>query len=285
MPKLELLSIALLDEPARAARTTIDDDGLNSLVVSIRQVGILEPLIVTPRAGGRFEVVAGHRRLLASRIAGLGELPCIVEADRDRLNAVKIHENLEREDLTPTDEAIFYAELAEELGDDTDAVAATVKRSRDHVEHRLNLLRGDKRVFQALAEGKIPIGVALELNKFLREDDRLFHLDYCVRTGASVGTARDWRVQANSRAELASQPPAELPAATSSPATSPAIPPGHAHAMAGAAPWELSSSRESRPCTCCGITLEEWRMLRKFFCVDCAEGALAAFLRAMRGEG
>jgi len=284
MPELLFLPTAALEEPSNAARSTLDDAKLNSLVVSIRAVGILEPLIVTPKEGGRFEVVAGHRRLLAARIAGLGEVPCIVEADVSRLDAVKIHENLEREDLSTTDEALFYAELYEKLGEDTAKVAEAVKRSRDHVEGRLNLLRGDKRVFQSLAEGQISIGVALELNKFEREDDRLFHLDYCIRTGASVATARDWRVQSNARASMAAAAAAPASSGPPNPPPPAPAPEGYAHVMAGAAPWELSSSTEKRPCTFCGDIHEEWRMLRKFVCPPCGEHVLPQILKMVRGR-
>lgn len=283
MSKFRLLPTSALLEPVHAARTTMDDDRMNSLVVSIRAVGVLEPLLVRPVEGDLYEVVAGHRRLKAARIAGLVELPCIDLENDELADAAKIHENLEREDLSVSDEAIYYAELYETHGEDVDAVAELVKRSRSSVENRLNLLRGDKHVFAELAGGKISIGVAEELNRFTLEDDRLFHLDYCTRTGATVATARQWRIDANRRAELVAPAPATSP---SSPARSPEEESRlslERMAFAGAAPWELDSSAEKRPCAICSTELEAWKMLKKHLCPECASHIWPQFIRAFRG--
>lgn len=283
MSKFRILPTAALLEPVHAARTTMSDELMDSLVVSIRAVGVLEPLLVRPAGDGAFEVVAGHRRLKAARIAGLAKLPCIDLETDELAAAAKIHENLEREDLSPADEAIFYAELYETHGEDVDAVTELVRMSRARVESRLNLIRGDKHVFAALAVGKISIGVAEELNKFAREDDRLFHLDYCTRTGATVATARQWRVDANRRAELLA------PAEPAEPSISARTPEEEARlslertAFAGAAPWELDSSTEKRPCAICTTELEAWKMLKKHLCPECASHIWPQFLRAFRG--
>ncbi len=283
MGRFRLLPTSVLLEPEHAARTTMDDERMNSLVVSIRELGVLEPLLVRPAQDGLYEVVAGHRRLRAARIAGLAELPCIDLESAELAAAAKIHENLEREDLSPSDEAIFYAELYEQNGQDVDQVAALVRRSRAAVENRLNLLRGDKHVFDALEKGKISIGVAEELNRFAREEDRHFHLDYCARTGATVSTARQWRIDANRRAELTSPAPAADP---STPARTPeeeARLSLERQAFAGAAPWELDTSIEKRPCAICTTELEAWKMLKKHLCPECATHIWPQFVRAFRG--
>ena len=279
MSEFRLIALAELVEPEHAARTTMDDAKLNSLVVSIREVGILEPLLVMPTGNGAFEVVAGHRRLKAARIAGRGEAPCIIIDDPERADAIKIHENVEREELSPADEAIFYAELYEHHGEDTERVAARVKRTRDHIEGRLNLIRGDKHVFDALAKGQISIGVANELNKMELEKDCHFHLDYCVRTGASVAIARQWRSECNARAQyqadvaaLAGEPQPSSPEDEARRAQ-------EAHAFAGAAPWELSSSKDARPCVFCQAEHEEWKMLRKHICLPCSENVWPRILK------
>lgn len=279
MSEFRLLALTELREPEHAARTTMDDAKLNSLVVSIREVGILEPLLVMPDSDGGFEVVAGHRRLKAARIAGLGEVPCIIIDDPASADAIKIHENIEREELSPADEAIFYAELYERHGADTEVVAARVKRSRDHVEGRLLLIRGDKHVFDALAKGNISLGVAHELNKMDLEKDIHFHLDYCVRTGASVAIARQWRSECNARAQFTQTDAA--PEASSAPPSpeDEARRSQEAHAFAGAAPWELSSSKDERPCVFCQTLNQEWRMLKKHVCLPCSENVWPRILK------
>ncbi len=271
MREFRLVALAELAEPEHVARTTMNEAQLDSLVDSIRELGIIEPLLVLASGNGRHEVVAGHRRLKAARIVGLAEIPCIIVDDAGQADAIKIHENVEREELSPADEAIYYAELYDRSGEDTDAVAALVKRSRDYIEGRLNLIRGDKHVFGALAEGKISIGVANEMNKMDLESDRLYHLDYCVRTGASVAVARQWRVDCNLRAQY--KAPEGDPAA----APTPLSPEDEkrraqeAHAFGGAQPWELGTSKESRPCVFCAVAHEEWKLLKKHVCVPCNE--------------
>lgn len=279
MREFRILPLVELVEPEHAARTTMDDELMNSLAQSIRDMGVLEPLLVSPTDNGAFEVVAGHRRLKAARIAGLGEVPCILVDNAGDVDAIKIHENAEREELSPADEAIFYAELFERLGEDTDVVAARVKRKRDHIEGRLNLIRGDKHVFDALASKKISIGVANEMNKFNLESDRLFHLDYCIRTGASVSVARQWRLDCNARAEYRT----EQPAAGST--LQPLTPEQEAqrsletHAFAGAPPWELGTLKETRPCVFCSMPHEEWKMLKKHICLPCSETVWPQIMR------
>lgn len=285
MSEFRLIALTELVEPEHAARTTMDDGKLDSLVGSIREVGILEPLLVMPGADQAFEVVAGHRRLKAARIAGLGEVPCIIVDDPESADAIKIHENVEREELSPADEAIFYAELFERHGEDTDVVAARVKRSRDHVEGRLLLIRGDKHVFDALAKGKISLGVAAELNKMELEKDCHFHLDYCVRTGASVAIARQWRSECNARAQFQAEVPKASPEPEPLSTEELERRAQEAHAFAGASPWELSSSKEERPCVFCQKGYEEWKMLKKHVCLPCNENVWPRILKLFADTG
>src|SRR5881409_56640 len=123
-------------------RETMTEAGLEDLVDSIRELGILQALLVRPVGDGAYAVVAGHRRLMAARIVGLTRLPCIVHDDADTAVAARVHENVVREDVKPAEEAGYLGELYERLGQDVDRVCATVKRSRDYVERRLLLLRG-----------------------------------------------------------------------------------------------------------------------------------------------
>lgn len=283
MGRFVILSTGVLDDPQHAARTTMDDERMDTLVASIRAVGVLEPLLVRPVDGERFEVVAGHRRLRAARIAELAEVPCIDLESDELVDAARIHENVEREDLSPADEAIYYAELYERRGEDVDAVAELVRVPRARIEQRLNLLRGDKHVFAALAAGKISIGVAEELGRFVEEDDRLMHLDYATRTGATVASVRQWRKDANRRAELArpeAPPEAEPPARTPE---EEARLSAERTAFAGAAPWELSGSRETVPCALCASELEQWRTLKKHLCPDCAAHVWPRIVAGFRG--
>jgi ParB family chromosome partitioning protein len=264
------ISVELLDEPQLQARIEIDDVELDELCRSIRELGLIEPLVVKPKPDGRFEIVAGHRRLLALRRVGVGEADCVVDAREELHEAVKLDENLIRRDLTAVDEATFYAELYEQLGLDVDRVAERVKKTRTYVEGRLLLLQGYDEVLDALRKGQISLGVAQAFNRIRRIDDVRYYLGFAVSGGVSVRLANQWADQANLRAQLDERAPAEpvsggegAPVATpQSYAPSP---------LAGALPYELSGSIEPRPCLYCSEVSEEYRMLRKFVCVPCAQ--------------
>lgn len=276
---------AQLRDPQHAARTSMSDEGLESLAASVRELGIIEPLIVTPREDGTFEVIAGHRRLTVAKQLQLPTVPCRIVTDAEKAAAIKIHENVEREELSPVDEAIFYAELYEQLGEDTDAVAERVKRPRAHVERRLLLLSGDPQVRDALRSGDITVGVAEELNRIRTAEDRGYYLEYARRGGCTVRQARVWREQANTRAAIAESQAAGTGSASAPPASGPAAPePGPTYAPM-AKPYELSSSREQRPCMFCGDNHEEWRMYRKFVCSPCADRHLAPVERELAARG
>jgi len=274
MPEIRMIPISELREPVHAVRAEISDQGLASLTGSIRELGILEPLIVRPGEDGSYEVVAGHRRLLAARMTPLAEVPCLVEADDERADAIKLHENIEREELNPAEEGVFYAELYEKLGQDVDRVAERVRKSRGHIESRLNLVRGDQAVFKAITEGKISLGVAQELNQFTRDNDRSFHLDYGVRTGANVRTMRDWRLKANERADLFMGVTGQGGAGEVESTPPVAQPPLGPKYIGMAKPYELSTSTEIRACLFCTEEHEEWKMYKKHVCAPCADRIL-----------
>jgi len=249
----------------------MDDGKLDSLANSIKDIGIKEPLLVTPAGDDSFEVVAGHRRLLAARIAGLVEAPCIIETDEAELAAIRLHENIEREDLNTADEAIWLSDLFEAHGQDVDLVASMVKKSRNYVEERLILLRGNRAVFDALREGKIGFGVARELNKMTRDEDKEFHLEYARRGGCTIRQAREWREAANSRAVILQQQAERAAAGNDPDAPKQELGPTGPSVWSTARPEELTGSTDKVNCFFCTNEFEMWRCLRKFVCEQCAE--------------
>lgn len=187
------LPLALIDEPPLPSRTQMDEQKLEELVASIRQLGLLQPMIVA-RVGERFEVIAGHRRRMACGRAGLVAAPCIVFASRDAaLDAAQGHENTKREELSPADEALWFAELLEtKCGGDIEQLCGLVGEKLHYVDNRLALLRGDPDVFESLRQNKIKIGVAHELNKCPAADYRRYYLYLAIRDGATVAAVCGW---------------------------------------------------------------------------------------------
>lgn len=205
-PELLEVPVNLIDEPALPSRSSMDDTKLAELVATMRAVGFTSTIAVV-RRGDRYEVIAGHRRRIAAGRAGIVAVPCLVfPPGTTQLKAIQHGENKYHEDLSPADEAIWFAQLFDEdPGGGTDAVAAAVGESRDYVEGRINLLAGDGAVFTALAEGKIGVGVAQQLNRVTQQEFRRSFLDQAVHSEATVATVSGWVAEWKTRLEPATR--------------------------------------------------------------------------------
>jgi len=139
-------------------RTNFDNEPMESLAASIREVGVLQPIVVRKSNGG-FELIAGERRLRAARLAGLATIPAIVRDsdDADTLREALI-ENIHREDLGPIELAEAFRELLEDLDVKQETLAERLGVSRSHVANTIRLLQLPGGCQQLLAEGKIQAG-------------------------------------------------------------------------------------------------------------------------------
>lgn len=151
-------------EPNRLQpRKNFDEDALQELSESIKQFGLIQPIIVKNQ-GSYYEIVAGERRWRAARIAGLKEVPVIVKEYDDRESMeIAIVENLQREDLNPIEEAQAYRRLIEEFGLKQDEAAQRVSKSRTAVTNAMRLLKLDERVQQMVIDDMISGGHARTL--------------------------------------------------------------------------------------------------------------------------
>ncbi len=221
-PIIRELPLDAIDEPVLPSRTSMDDAKLDELVASIRAIGFISVLVVVQLGPSRFAVVAGHRRRIAAARAGLVSVPCLVyPSEAAALDAIQHAENRHREELSVADEAIWFAQLLEKYpSEGTDGVAARVGESRDYVEGRLLLLRGDEAVFAALGAGQITIGVAQVLNQVTRQDYRRMYLDMAVTNGVTVATARQWLWDYKKIHEPAAGSVTPAPASAAAPMTS-----------------------------------------------------------------
>lgn len=188
------IPLDLIDDPNCPQRETMEEQELAALALSIAEIGLIEKVIVLER-GDRFEVDAGHRRILACRMVNYSPVPCrIKRGDGVDPLAVLVHENAFREDPNVVEEARFYNRVLNEMcGNDVDLLCLKVRRNRNYVEDRLNLLRGDERVTDALQLKKISLGVARELNK-VKDPGRLLQLlDAAINQGATTRQVTQWR--------------------------------------------------------------------------------------------
>ncbi len=152
-------------EPNRAQpRKEFSEEALTELADSIAQHGIIQPLLVRPLMGGGYQIVAGERRWRASRRAGLSEIPVIVkELTDNQVMELALIENLQREDLTPIEEALGYQTLIDSYGFTQEAVAKSMGKSRPAITNSLRLLQLPHEVLEFLKNGVISAGHARAL--------------------------------------------------------------------------------------------------------------------------
>lgn len=197
------IPLDLIDEPQVPERETMEETDLAELAMSIGGVGLIKPLIVKPM-GVRYEVVAGHRRLIGCRLANYSPVPCRIKVNGevDPL-AILVAENAHTESVNPVHEARFYQRLLlERCENDVDLVCATVRRKRAHVEDRLVLLQGYPAVVDALEKKKIPLAVARELNKVKFPNQLMLLLDTCITQGATARTVMGWCKELNANEDF-----------------------------------------------------------------------------------
>jgi ParB family transcriptional regulator, chromosome partitioning protein len=157
--QLRELSVELISPNPNQPRRHFDQDALEALAGSLGERGVLQPVLVRPRAGGSYELVAGERRWRAARIAGLERIPAIVREreDAEALEAALV-ENMAREDLNPIEEARACAALVEELGLTREDVGRRVGRSRVAVSNLVRLLDLPDEVIALLQDGALSEG-------------------------------------------------------------------------------------------------------------------------------
>lgn len=161
---LSSISVALIEPLPGQPRTHFDDDALNELAASISARGVIQPIIVRPTGGGRYQLVAGERRWRAAQRARLHEIPAIVrELEEQDVMALALVENLQREDLNPVEEARAYQKLADQQDMTQADIAKLVDKSRSHVANLQRLLALPDKVLSFVADNRLSMGHARAL--------------------------------------------------------------------------------------------------------------------------
>lgn len=160
----ETLRVDYLQPGKYQPRTHMDQESLNELAASIKAQGVMQPILVRPVDGGRYEIIAGERRWRASQLAGLHEVPVLVrDIPDDSALAMSLIENIQREDLNPLEEAMGIQRLIDEFGMTHQQAADSVGRSRPAASNLLRLLHLAKPVQDLLMAGEIDMGHARAL--------------------------------------------------------------------------------------------------------------------------
>lgn len=180
-------------EPNRSQpRKEFDEKALAELAESISQHGLLQPLLVRPLTLGGYQIVAGERRYRACRMAGITEVPVIIrELSDTETMEIALIENLQREDLTPLEEALGYKNLIDEHNFSQEEVANSVGKSRPAIANALRLLKLPESVAELLRDGKISAGHARALLTLESEERMLEIAELIIDKDLSVRQAEN----------------------------------------------------------------------------------------------
>ncbi len=154
------VNISLVEPNRNQPRKEFDKEALSELAASIKQYGILQPIMVQ-KNGDMYEIIAGERRWRAAKEAGLKEVPVIIrDYDKQKIMEISIIENIQRENLNPIEEAMAYQCLMEEYGLKHDELADKVSKNRSTITNSMRLLRLSENIQQMIIDGKISTGHA-----------------------------------------------------------------------------------------------------------------------------
>ena len=195
------LRVAEIEPNRDQPRKTFDDSAIAALADSIREHGMLQPILVRPLENGSYQIVAGERRWRAARMLGLEEVPVTIRAMTDQETMqIALIENLQRENLNPIEEALGYQELMDQFGMTQEGISKIVGRSRSAVANSLRLLQLPEPIQQYLQEGSITVGHAKALAGFTDEEAML----------ACAARAAEGQLTVRAIEKLAAAPPEHL---------------------------------------------------------------------------
>lgn len=185
------IEIVAIKAAKNQARTDFDDKKLKELADSVREHGVLQPLLVRNAPGG-YELVAGERRLRASKLAGLEKVPVVIlTAENDKAAEMGLIENIQREDLNAMEEAMAYREMMEHYHYTQEGLAKALGKSRSYIANSLRLLTLDEGVKKYIKEGKLSAGHGRALLSVKAEPRRQQLLEKIIENHLSVRQAED----------------------------------------------------------------------------------------------
>ena len=181
------VKITLVEPNKNQPRKTFDEDKLEALAQSLKENGMIQPIIVTKAKSGRYTIVAGERRWRAAKLAGFSEVPVIVKDYSDQtVTEVALIENLQREDLNPIEEALGYKNLCDLYGLTQEEVSQKVGKSRSAVANSMRLLALDDNIQKLLISGEISEGHARAAVSLESAELREFLINQVVASGLNV---------------------------------------------------------------------------------------------------
>lgn len=185
-----MLKITDIEPNKEQPRKDFDKEKLSSLADSIKEYGLIQPLVVSEKSNGRYVIVAGERRWRAAKAAGLKEVPVTIkEYTKEEIAEIALIENLQREDLNPIEEALGYQSLLEDYNLTQEAVSKKLGKSRSAVANSLRLLSLDDEIKKLISVGKISSGHARAVLSLPTKEKRLLLAERIIAEDLSVRRA------------------------------------------------------------------------------------------------
>ena len=207
------IAVGQLDPNPDQPRQTFDDESIAQLAESIRDQGVLQPLLVVPSGGGRYRIIAGERRFRAGRMAGLDTLPCIVkDIDVIRQMEIALIENLQREDLNPMEAAKGIQALMKQCGYTQEKVSARLGKSRPAVANLLRMLSLPEEITEMVRDGRQRAGHARVLAGLGSAEEQIRLGRMAADEGMSVRQLEQLASAAKTAKPAKKRKPAALPA-------------------------------------------------------------------------
>ena len=184
---ITVLKISLVDPKRDQPRKYFDKDALEELASSIKEHGLLQPILVREYSEGRYQIIAGERRFRASKLAGLDEIPAVIlDKDDRKVAELSLIENIQREDLNPIEEAMAFRALAEEYGMTQEELSERVGKSRSAIANSTRLLDLPEDVLEMVANGDISAGHGRTLLGLKNRENMLLLANKTVEFDLSV---------------------------------------------------------------------------------------------------
>lgn len=186
-PLMRELPLDLIQVNKYQPRTQFDDEQIESLASSIREVGVLQPVVVRPLGEGRFELISGERRVRACRSIGLETIPAVIRAaEHEAALQLALVENLQRQDLNPIERAQAYALYRDTFGQSPEQIAKKLGEDRSTVTNYLRLLELPVPILELVVSGKLSMGHARALLTLAGDVSQVTHANLAVTKGMSV---------------------------------------------------------------------------------------------------
>lgn len=202
MNQIKHIRLDKIERPEFDNRLTTNAEKDNELKESIREHGVLEPILVKEVPTG-YEIVIGNRRFTQAGKAGLAAIPCIItKGTAALLETIKIHENLHREPLSHVDQAYTFAHFMKKFNMTETQVAVIVGKSIAYVSQHLSLLQTDDILLQAVQYGRVNFSVARELMRVKDVNERQRLCTIVEENGATSSVVRNWANEANRESEI-----------------------------------------------------------------------------------